>query len=308
MNTQYLNNFYQLKVSPVAITSVFMPHHIENPACAGSDKGVSRSKYGEELPEDKVHERRQRANRSMRELLECNMLGRKCHLITLTFDNDSPAWNSAELAVKYTSDYVRRIRYNHPSDTFDYVYVIERGTRKSKRFHVHMITMDLPVPGTLQRKRRYRGNGKWYYNGSLATNLFALWPHGRIRDIRPIRNTPRDIFKVSRYVSKYFSKDNEMFRWNVRSFRSSLGLKRYERYDKNFFKWGNRPEQRVSMDERWWPVICKAFNRAKDTVLKRFGNTYRTELTYEGDNRTFLTLEVETFLRAGLFAIPPPTI
>lgn len=159
------------------------------------------------------------------EVLECNLFDSYSVMGTLTF-----AENLTDYDVAYSrwSDFARGLKKTFPN--VKYVCVPE--VQKRGAYHFHFVLLNLT-------KEQYYGTSSRVEAGWFSMDLWSLWsPQGsvegydfvKIKRIGAGKCPAEDTARVSRYLSKYFTKETVPVVANSRRLLLvSLGLNRYFR-------------------------------------------------------------------------------
>ena len=101
--------------------------------------------------------------------------------ITLTFETKDKQSPTREEVIYWFKKFIKRMKY-HGKD-FEYIYVIERGSRGTRRLHIHMLAFNFPYM-KIERLQEY-------------------WKYGRV-DIQATQT-----IEINSYLVKYVEKQLE---------------------------------------------------------------------------------------------------
>jgi len=288
---------YVFKVSPVAVYRHYFPFRFEAPVCSGHSKS---GEWGSELSDNEAYLRGCRMRRAMVEKLECNMYGKDCYILTLTYAREYLGSHNYQPAVSDIGNFFKTFQRLYPSDLFRYVWVGEVGTRGTKRIHFHCVLIDpplLPVSGKDRLTRLWKSpdtgivHRPRYKEGPFKQVFKDLWGKGFV-DIRPVGKEREDVLRSAHYFGKYFTKENGLMKWNVRLTGSSVNMEKYEVYS----------------DMKCSPGV---FAEVCEIVKKGFGLLKLVALSfqkkYEGDPDGMVAFQRDVWLLTDKFhGLPPP--
>lgn len=206
--TKYIKHTCKV-VKSGSITEIYVYDNQQFKTIKQSNKKTdkkAKKKIETKIKTDEKYTRKERTinrtKRDLKRLIYAN-IGQYKELdkfITLTF-KEKPTRD--EVMNKF-KQFNRRLKAQYKNYDYEYIAVVEQGTKNTKRLHLHCLFFGLPyIP---------------------QEELQAIWQYG-IVDVRKIS----DYYDVARYVVKYISKtlsDTEYIPKGKKAYTTSRGLKK----------------------------------------------------------------------------------